>query len=75
MSTERLSHCERLRAVLNGEIPDRVPVAFWRHWPIDDQDDEMLAFVTLQYQAKFDMDWIKLTPSSSYTASASIRNV
>lgn len=67
MSTEKLSHRERLQAVLKGEKPDRVPVAFWRHWPIDDQDDEMLAFMALQYQAKFDMDWIKLTPSSSYT--------
>jgi predicted AAA+ superfamily ATPase len=67
MSSERLSHKERLQAVLKGEKPDRIPVAFWRHWPVDDQDSEMLCHVTLEYQKKFDMDWIKLTPSSSYT--------
>ena len=67
MSSEKLSHKERLQAVLKGEKPDRIPVAFWRHWPVDDQDSEMLFHVTLEYQKKFDMDWIKLTPSSSYT--------
>lgn len=67
MSSEKLSHKERLQAVLKGEKPDRIPVAFWRHWPVDDQDSEMLCHVTLEYQKKFDMDWIKLTPSSSYT--------
>lgn len=38
MSSEKLSHKERLQAVLKGEKPDRIPVAFWRHWPVDDQD-------------------------------------
>ena len=66
MSTKSLSKRDRMKAVLSGERPDRVPVAFWRHWPVDDQDEEMLAMVTLEYQKKFDMDWIKLTPSSSY---------
>ena len=34
---------ERLQAVLAGTPVDRLPVAFWRHWPIDDQDPEALA--------------------------------
>jgi len=46
---------------------DRVPVAFWRHWPIDDQDAEALAARTLEYQARYDWDFIKVTPSSTYS--------
>ncbi len=58
---------ERVRAALAGEAVDRVPVAFWRHWPIDDQDAEALAARTLEYQARYDWDFIKFTPSSTYS--------
>jgi uroporphyrinogen decarboxylase len=57
---------ERLQAVLAGRPVDRLPVAFWRHWPIDDQDPEALARVTLEYQRRFDWDFLKVTPSHTY---------
>jgi uroporphyrinogen decarboxylase len=57
---------ERLRAVLAGRPVDRLPVAFWRHWPIDDQEPESLARVTLEYQRRFDWDFLKVTPSHTY---------
>jgi uroporphyrinogen decarboxylase len=57
---------ERILALLAGQPADRLPVAFWRHWPIDDQDAAALAQVTLEYQRRFDWDFIKVTPSHTY---------
>jgi len=57
---------ERLQAALAGKSVDRMPVAFWRHWPIDDQDAEALMRATLEYQRRFDWDFIKVTPSHTY---------
>ncbi len=57
---------ERIRAALAGEAVDRVPVALWRHWPIDDQDAELLAERALEYQKRYDWDFIKIPPSSTF---------
>ncbi len=62
MTTKR----ERLQAALVGEKADRVPVALWRHFPVDDQDPIALAEATLGFQAEYDFDFIKVTPSSSF---------
>ncbi len=59
---------ERIQAVLAGEPVDRPPVAFWRHWPGDDQDPERLAEVTVAFHRRYDWDFAKVTPSSSYVA-------
>lgn len=63
MTTKR----ERIEAVLDGGRADRLPVAFWRHWPGDDQDATRLAEVTLAYHRRYDWDFAKVTPSSSYS--------
>ncbi len=63
----KMSKRERLKAVLAGKSVDRVPVAFWRHWPGDDQSSESLAVVALDFQKKYDLDFIKLPVSSTYT--------
>jgi len=57
---------ERLAAAMAGEIADRVPVALWRHFPMDDQEGESLAESTLSFQRIFDFDFVKVTPASSY---------
>jgi len=62
----QLSHRERLENTLAGERPDRVPVALWRHFPVDDQSPDRLAAATSAYQGLFDFDLIKVTPSSSF---------
>ena len=62
MTTKR----ERIAAVLAGDRADRVPVAFWRHWPGDDQDAAALAAVTVAFHRRYDWDFTKVTPSSSY---------
>ena len=57
---------ERITAALGGQAVDRVPVGIWRHWPSDDQTPDSLAAVTLAYQRKYDLDFIKFPVSSTY---------
>jgi uroporphyrinogen decarboxylase len=61
-----ISHKERMRTVLSGGLPDRVPVALWRHFPVDDQDPELLANAILAFQKEWDFDFVKVTPASSF---------
>jgi uroporphyrinogen decarboxylase len=63
----KVSHRERLQAVLRGEAPDRVPVALWRHFPVDDQHPQLLAAAVLAFQRDYDFDLIKVTPASSFS--------
>ena len=43
-----------------------MPIALWRHFPVDDQDPIRLAAATLNFQEIYDFDLIKVTPASSY---------
>lgn len=62
-----LSHRERLQACITGDPAlDRAPVAFWRHFPVDDQTPETLAASTILFQRTFDLDFVKVTPASSF---------
>jgi uroporphyrinogen decarboxylase len=67
LEAKRLTHRERLEACLNGDIPDRAPVAFWRHSPVDDQTPDGLAAATIHFQRTYDFDLVKVTPASSYS--------
>jgi uroporphyrinogen decarboxylase len=57
---------ERLEAAIRGEVIDRVPVALWRHFPVDDQDPGRLADSIANFQERFDFDFVKVTPASSF---------
>ena len=57
---------KRLEAAVAGESTDRLPVALWRHWPGDDQKAEALAASHVKWQADYDWDLVKFSPSSSY---------
>jgi uroporphyrinogen decarboxylase len=57
---------ERLEATFAGEPVDRLAVALWRHFPGDDQRPADLAAATLAWQAQYDWDFIKVSPSSSF---------
>jgi uroporphyrinogen decarboxylase len=57
---------ERLEAVIAGQRVDRVPVALWRHFPGDDQDPTDLAAATIAFQRRWDFDFVKVTPASSF---------
>lgn len=64
--TNMVSHRDRLRAALSGQAPDCVPVALWRHFPVDDQSPDGLAAATANFQDTYNFDLIKLTPTSSF---------
>jgi len=53
-------------ACLAGEPTDRIPVALWRHFPVDDQDPQALAAAHLAFQRTYDFDFVKVTPASSF---------
>ena len=57
---------ERLEATIRGEPVDRPAVALWRHWPGDDQRAEDLARAQVAFQQRYDFDFMKVSPSSSY---------
>jgi uroporphyrinogen decarboxylase len=61
-----LSKRERLTAALSGQAPDRLPIALWRHFPMDDQDPRELATSTVGWQRQYDFDFVKVTPASSF---------
>jgi uroporphyrinogen decarboxylase len=61
-----ISHRTRLETCLSGVKPDRVPVALWRHFPVDDQTPDGLAAATLDFQHTYDFDLVKVTPASSF---------
>jgi uroporphyrinogen decarboxylase len=61
-----ITHRKRLETCLAGNRPDRIPVALWRHFPVDDQTPEGLAKATLEFQRTYDFDLVKYTPASSF---------
>lgn len=60
---------ERLEKTIHGEEADRVPVALWRHWPGDDQRAADLVEATVAFQRRWDFDFVKVTPASSFQIS------
>ncbi len=61
-----MNHRERIQICLSGELPDQMPVALWRHFPVDDQSPSTLAAAQLAFQRAYDFDLVKVTPSSSF---------
>ncbi len=60
------THRDRLKQTLSGDKPDRPPIAFWHHFPVDDQDPFRLAAATIAFQKQFDFDLVKVSPPSSF---------
>ncbi|NMC85940.1 MAG: uroporphyrinogen decarboxylase [Anaerolineaceae bacterium] len=61
-----LSHRERIERTIQGAQVDRPAVSLWRHFPVDDQSPETLARSVLNFQKRFDFDFVKITSASSY---------
>lgn len=56
---------ERVSAALAGDALDRLPMAFWRYWPGDDQRAADLARCIVFWQGDFNWD-ICIVPSSPH---------
>jgi uroporphyrinogen decarboxylase len=57
---------ERLEATIAGRVVDRPAIALWRHWPADDQRAGDLARATVEFQQRYDWDFVKCMPASNY---------
>lgn len=57
---------ERVVAALRGAAVDRVPLALWRHFHLQDRDPTTLAQATVDFARQHDLDIVKLTPSGLY---------
>jgi len=66
LETHRLNHRNRIEQCLMGDVPDKTPIALWRHFPVDDQTPAGLAGSVIDFQKLFDFDLVKVTPSSSF---------
>src|ERR1700694_263058 len=58
---------ERLEKTIAGEATDRTPVALWRHFPGDDQRANDFATAVVDWQRRYDWDFVKVTPASSFS--------
>lgn len=58
---------QRMEACISGQKTDRAPVSLWRHFPVDDQSPHTLARSILLFQKIYQFDFIKITPSSSFS--------
>lgn len=57
---------ERVWAALRGGPVDRVPVSFWGHFYHRESSAEDLVAATLEFQARYEWDWVKLNPRKHY---------
>jgi len=62
-----MTHRERFFAAMRGEPVDRTPISFWQHFPNRDMTADSLAGVTLDFQRRFDLDFLKLMPTGMYS--------
>jgi len=62
----KMTHWERVRAALNGKEVDRLPVSMWRHFFTRESSAESLAEAMLEFQDRFDWDFMKVNPRASY---------
>ena len=66
MTRKSISHRDLIEGLIGGDDIPRLPVAFWRHFPLDDQFPDRLANATTFFQQTYDFDLIKVSPSSSF---------
>jgi uroporphyrinogen decarboxylase len=63
---KQMSRGERLLATVRREPTDRVPYAFWRHFPTVDTNPAGLAQATLRFHERYGSDFVKITPAGGY---------
>jgi uroporphyrinogen decarboxylase len=61
-----MNHWERIQATLQGAEVDRTPVSLWRHFPGDDMTAEGLAKAMVDWQRRYDFDFVKFMPTGMY---------
>jgi uroporphyrinogen decarboxylase len=59
---------KRIETLVNGQQVDRVPISFWRHFPIMDRDQKLLAESLVRFQQTYELDFVKMMPNGLYSA-------
>jgi uroporphyrinogen decarboxylase len=57
---------ERVWAALRGAAVDRPPISFWGHFYHRESSARELVDATLEFQARYGWDWVKLNPRKHY---------
>ena len=63
---EQMTHWERVRAALGGSEVDRPPTSMWRHFFGQETSANGLAQAMVEYQRRFDWDFVKVNSRASY---------
>ena len=63
---DKYSHRERLELIFQGKKPDRFAVSFWRHFFHKEHYAEGTAAAMLDFQKRFDWDFMKINPRADY---------
>jgi uroporphyrinogen decarboxylase len=66
MAAAAMSRRDRILAAVRRQPVDRVPYAFWRHFPQVDANPAGLAQATLRFHERYGSDFVKITPRSGY---------
>jgi uroporphyrinogen decarboxylase len=59
---------DRIKKVLAGEPPDRIPVSIWGHDFLREWSAEELAAQTIEKQQQYDYDFVKMNPRWTFFA-------
>lgn len=65
-----MTKTERIRHVLQGNVPDRASISLWGHHPRHEVTTDGLVQITLEFQANYDWDFVKINPRAEYHAEA-----
>ena len=65
-----LSKTDRMRAVVDGDVPDRTPVSFFQHHHAKETDPQILARHLAELNRKYDWDFVKVQSRPSLYAEA-----
>jgi len=57
---------QRFQAILAGELADRPIVSAWRHFIDQEQSAKALAGAMLDFQQRYDWDFVKINPRATY---------
>ena len=66
MKSAEMTHWERVRAVLRRDVVDRPPISAWRHFYRQENSPHGLAQAMLDFQRRYDWDFMKVNPRASY---------
>ncbi len=61
-----LNHKERIERILSGREIDRPAVSAWRHFYNRESSKRELVDAMIEFQRKFDWDFMKINPRASY---------